>query len=85
MSVRLCLFTSINSLFWGQRKYFKVEFNVFVVVVVAAIIEIINKAMSTVTTTDDKNESIVEDMPDYSNLWEVQEFKEDDFWFMKVG
>lgn len=50
-----------------------------------AIIEIINKALSTVTTTEDKNESIVEEMPNYTDLWEVQEFKEDDFWFMKVG
>lgn len=67
---------------FGSKKpdFVKVEFNVFVV----AIIEIISKAMSTVTTTETKNESIVE-APDYVNLWEVQKFKEDDFWFMKVG
>lgn len=51
----------------------------------SAIIEIISKAMSTVTTTETQNESIVEELPDYSNLWEVEKFKEDDFWFMKVG
>lgn len=49
-----------------------------------AIIEIISKAMSTVTTTDAKNESITEELPDYSDLWEVQKYQEDDFWFMKV-
>lgn len=53
--------------------------------VVAAIIEIISKAMSTVTTTDGKNESITEELPDNSNIWEVDKFEEDDFWFMKVG
>lgn len=54
------------------------------VVIVAAIIEIISKAMSTVIITDGKSESITEELPDHSNLWEVQKFKEDDFWFMKV-
>lgn len=40
--------------------------------------------MATVTTTEAKNESIVEDLPDYTNLWEIQKYQEDDFWFMKV-
>lgn len=50
-----------------------------------AIIEIISKAMSTVTTTESKNESIAEELPDYSNLWGIEKYKEDDFWFMKIG
>lgn len=50
-----------------------------------AIIEIISKAMSTVTTTESKNESIAEELTDYSNLWEIEKYKEDDFWFMKIG
>lgn len=49
-----------------------------------AIIEIINKAVSTVTKTESKDESIVEVLPDYSELWEVKKYKEDDFWFLKV-
>lgn len=40
--------------------------------------------MSTVTTTEAKDESIVEAIPDYSDLWEVKKYQEDDFWFMKV-
>lgn len=31
-----------------------------------------------------KNESIVEELTDYSELWEVKKYKEDDFWFLKV-
>lgn len=50
----------------------------------AAIIEIISKATSTVTTTEVKNENVVEELTDYSDLWEIKKFKEDDFWFMKV-
>lgn len=60
-------------------------FSIFSFILSAAIIEIINKAVSTVTTTDSKNESICEELPDYSNLWEVENFQDDDFWFMKVG
>lgn len=41
--------------------------------------------MSTVTTTDGKSESITEELPDHSDLWEIKKFKEEDFWFMKVG
>lgn len=41
--------------------------------------------MSTVTTTENKNESIAEEIPDHSDLWEVKKYKEGDFWFMKVG
>lgn len=40
--------------------------------------------MSTVTTTENKNESITEELPDYGDLWAIEKFKEDDFWFMKV-
>ena len=49
-----------------------------------AIIEIISKAMSTVTTTEIRNESIEEELPDYTKLWKIENYKEDDFWFMKV-
>lgn len=66
-------------------SYFLFFINIVVVIVVTAIIEIISKAMSTVTITDGKNESVVEELPDYSDLWQIQKFKEDDFWFMKVG
>lgn len=42
--------------------------------------------MSTVTKTEVKDEkSVVVDLPDYSNLWEVKKYEENDFWFMKVG
>lgn len=41
--------------------------------------------MSTVIITDGKSESITEELPDHSDLWEIKKFKEDDFWFMKVG
>lgn len=58
---------------------------IVVFLVILAIIEIISKAMSTVTTTDGKSESITEELPDHSDLWEIKKFKEDDFWFMKVG
>lgn len=40
--------------------------------------------MSTVTTIETQNESITEELPDYANLWKIEKFKEDDFWFMKV-
>lgn len=42
--------------------------------------------MSTVTTTEAvKEKSIVEELPDYADLWEIKKYKEDDLWFMKVG
>lgn len=71
----------------GISVHSKVEFNVFdcIIPFILAIIEIISKAMSTVTTTDGKSESITEELPDHSDLWEIKKFKEDDFWFMKVG
>lgn len=50
-----------------------------------AIIELLSKAAATVTETEAKDESIVDDFPDYSELWKVQQYKEDEFWFMKVG
>lgn len=40
--------------------------------------------MSTVTTTEIRNECIEEELPDYIKLWQIEEYKEDDFWFMKV-
>lgn len=49
-----------------------------------AIIELLSKAMATVTATEDKSESIQEEFPDYSDLWKVEKFKEDDFWFMRI-
>lgn len=50
-----------------------------------AIIELLNKAVTTVTATEVKDESIVDEFPDYSDLWKIEKFKEEDFWFMKVG
>lgn len=50
-----------------------------------AIIELLSKAATTVTATEAKNESVVDEFPDYSDLWKIEEYKEDDFWFMKVG
>ena len=50
----------------------------------AAIIELLNKAMTTLTSTEARNDTIVEELPDCSDLWNVSEYKDDDFWFMKV-
>lgn len=50
-----------------------------------AIIELLNKAATTVTASEAKNESIEDEFPDYSDLWKIEKYKEDDFWFMKVG
>lgn len=49
-----------------------------------AIIELLNKAMSTVTADESKAVSVAEVFPDYSDLWKVDHFKEEDFWFMRV-
>lgn len=40
--------------------------------------------MSTVTTTEIRNERIEEELPNYTQLWQIEKYKEDDFWFMKV-
>lgn len=40
--------------------------------------------MSTVTKTEAKHENTTEELPDYSELWEIKQYKEDDFWFMKI-
>lgn len=54
--------------------------------ILTAIIEIVNKAVSTVTTTDTTAEkNIVEELSDCTDLWEIKKYTEDDFWFMKVG
>lgn len=50
-----------------------------------AIIELLNKAVTTVTATEVKDESVQDEFPDYSDLWKIEQYKEDDFWFMKVG
>lgn len=50
-----------------------------------AIIELVNKAITTVTATEAKDESITDEFPDYSDLWKIEQYKEDDFWFMKLG
>lgn len=50
-----------------------------------AIIELLNKAVTTVTATEVKDESITDEFPDYSDLWKIEQFKEEDFWFMRVG
>lgn len=50
-----------------------------------AIIELLNKAATTVTATEVKEESIIDEFPDYSDLWKIEQFKEEDFWFMKIG
>lgn len=41
--------------------------------------------MTTVTASEAKDISVVEELPDHSDLWNIKEYKEEDFWFMKVG
>lgn len=50
-----------------------------------AIIELLNKTITTLTASEEKDASIVKESPDHSDLWKIKEFKEEDFWFMKVG
>lgn len=52
---------------------------------IVAIIELLNKAMTTLTATEAKDASIIEERADHSDLWKIKNFKEGDFWFMKVG
>lgn len=48
--------------------------------VTPAIIELLNKAMITLTSQDKKTE-VAKIPPNYSNIWEPQDYKESDFWF----
>ena len=52
-----------------------------------AIIELLNKAMTTLTGPGSKSsgDNQLEELPDHSQLWGVKQFKDDDFWFMKIG
>lgn len=50
-----------------------------------AIIELLNKALTTLTASETKDASFVRELPDHSDLWKIKEFKEDEYWFMKVG
>lgn len=50
-----------------------------------AIIELLNKVMTTVTSTEAKDASIIQERPDHSDLWKIKDYKEEDYWFMKVG
>lgn len=50
-----------------------------------AIIELLNKAMVTLTASESKDASVVRELPDHSDLWKIKEYKEDEYWFMKVG
>lgn len=50
-----------------------------------AIIELLNKTVNTLTgggVKDDQEQAV---MPDYSDIWDIKPFKDDDFWFMKIG
>lgn len=31
---------------------------------------------------DDEEQAV---MPDYSDIWDIKPFKDDEFWFMKIG
>lgn len=50
-----------------------------------AIIELLNKAVTTLTATSNKDVNVVQELPDHSDLWKIKEYKEQDHWFMKVG
>lgn len=50
-----------------------------------AIIELLNKTITTLTATETKGDKALEEIPDYSQVWGVKPLKEDDFWFMKIG
>lgn len=50
-----------------------------------AIIELLNKAMTTLTANTNKSTDVVAELPDHSDLWNIKKYKEEDYWFMKGG
>lgn len=50
-----------------------------------AIIELLNKTVNTLTGGGVKDDQVQAVMPDYSDIWDIKPFKEDEFWFMKIG
>lgn len=51
----------------------------------SAIIELLNKTLTTLTGTEAKDDGTLVEMTDYSDLWGVKTYKESDYWFMKIG
>lgn len=49
-----------------------------------ATIELMNKIVATMTQQENLQALVKNELPDYSNLWSPKQFKEDDFWFIKV-
>ncbi|XP_037042887.1 vacuolar protein sorting-associated protein 13-like, partial [Bradysia coprophila] len=49
-----------------------------------AIIELLNKTLTTLTGSEAKNDETLVEMTDYSDLWDVKTYKDADYWFMKV-
>ncbi|XP_046738037.1 vacuolar protein sorting-associated protein 13 isoform X1 [Diprion similis] len=48
------------------------------------VIEILNKVVQTVTKTQDDNEDLVKSEPNYSGVWTITPFRENDYWFLKA-
>lgn len=51
----------------------------------SATIELINKALSTVTSPAEAIGEAVVEHPEHNDLWGVKDYKEDEFWFMKIS
>lgn len=49
-----------------------------------ATIELMNKIVATMTQQENLQALVKDELPDYSNLWSPKQFKEDEFWFIKV-
>lgn len=49
-----------------------------------AIIELLNKTVTTLTGGGSSNVKANTEMPDYSDIWGIKPYREEEFWFMKV-
>ncbi|XP_037905174.1 vacuolar protein sorting-associated protein 13 isoform X4 [Hermetia illucens] len=68
----------------GHGLNIHIKFTDIVINISPATIELINKALSTVTSPAEAIGEAVVEHPEHNDLWGVKDYKEDEFWFMKI-
>lgn len=75
--IRVNISPGNSSLYLVQRSIDVIRF--------IAIIELLNKTLTTLTGNGTKDHGTLVELTDYGELWGVKSYKDTDFWFMKIG
>lgn len=66
----------------GKGLHLSLEVTEIKLSISPSIIELLNKAMITFTTQEKGDSDIVKPPPDYSEIWDAQDYRDKEFWFL---